>query len=90
MHHPGIVKGKLDGVIVGGLHAGSENHVGKSSLRRLDSWRKGAYWKHVEAEPEVDHDGDIPVACRLFFRELDRRNGMSDSGRDDERHSTMI
>ena len=80
MHHPGIVKGKLDGVIVGGLHAGSKKKTLSASLAWSDRRRKRAYWKHVEAGAEVEYDGDIPVPRRLFFRELDRRSGMSDLG----------
>ena len=41
--------------------------------------RKRTYWKCVEAGAEVEQDGDIPVPCRFFFRELDGCSGMSNS-----------
>jgi hypothetical protein len=46
-----------------------------------------AYWKNVEARTEVHHDGDVLVARRLFWAELNRRNALSELGA--ERMSTF-
>jgi len=50
--------------------------INQSKARNQNS----TYWIYVEARTEVQHDGYIPVAYRLFLVKLDRRSALSELG----------
>ena len=67
VYHPGIVKGKLDDVIVRRLRTRTETEfVWYFSLGAVERTHR----KYVETGVKVEQHGDIPVARRLFFGEL--------------------
>ena len=57
-----------------------------SILVIVSAWARGregerergeSHWKYVETGANVEYDGDIPVARRLFFGELNLHNSMT-------------